>query len=119
MTGLVLYPLLCAALYYLFARATLTEPLSSRYPDWLASFLACSACSGFWYGLGCAAVGAWQEWSFVGLAPRSPVTAIGCGLCAVVWTPLVSALHVKALYYLQNDPDTGPDDDPAPTEGSM
>lgn len=97
MTALLLYPLLCVALYYLMARATLTEALWSRYPAWLDRLTSCAACSGFWYGLGCAGLGWWQGWSVGGLPARDPVTVALVGLCSIVWTPLLAALHIRAL----------------------
>lgn len=105
MTTFIVYPLLCTAMYYLLARAVILAPLHDRYPETVAAFFHCPACSGFWYGLAVAGLGAWQGLPFLGLAPRSPVTWIAVALCAVVWTPLLAALHIKALYYIQNDPD--------------
>lgn len=97
---LVLYPLLCATAYYLFARATVTEFLWSRYPKWLDRLTACAACSGFWYGLGCAGLGWWRDWSFLGLPARDPLTVALVGLLAVTWTPIVAWLQISALQQL-------------------
>lgn len=44
MNGLILYPMLTTALYYLGARAMITKFIWSRYPKWLDKFMLCSAC---------------------------------------------------------------------------
>ena len=106
---IVLYPLLCASLYYLLARATITEFLWSRYPEWLDQMTACAACSGFWYGLGCAGLGWWRDWSFLGLDGRDPVVCALVGVCAITWTPIVAHLQISALEKLTpyHDPGRG------------
>lgn len=97
MTALILYPLLCAAAYYLAARAKITRPLWSRYPRWLDEFTLCAACSGFWYGLACGGLGWWLKLPLGGLPPREPATVVIVGLAAIVWTPVVAAAHLRAL----------------------
>ena len=87
---LLVYALLTTSLYYLGSRATLTEPLWSRYPAALARFFDCSACAGTWYGL---AVGIAA--STVG--PATPpgllsesYSPIVVALCSMVWTPILA-----------------------------
>lgn len=102
----LLYPMLCTAAYYLAARARITEDLWKRYPAWLNELTLCSACSGFWYGLGCGGLGWWRGWSFAGLPGDHWLTVVLVGLCGVVWTPLLAALHLHALRHI--DPETDP-----------
>ena len=97
MTSLLLYPLLTTAAYYLGARALVTRFLWSRYPVWLDSFMLCSACSGFWYGLGAGIYGRFYGVDFLGLPARDLSTPLVIAFCSTVWTPLVSALHATAL----------------------
>lgn len=92
----ILVALCSTALYYLGSRAKITSWLWSRYPAWLAGFMDCAACSGFWYGFGLA-------FAFdVHLAEIREVpqfvVAIIIGLCSIVWTPLLASLHDFALY---------------------
>jgi hypothetical protein len=91
------YALLCAALYYLGSRALVTQFLWSRYPPAFDRFMLCPACSGFWYGILCGGLGAWREWDFLGLPGRDPVTVLVVGLCAIIWTPIVADLQIRAL----------------------
>ena len=65
--SLILYGTLCAATYYLVARAKVTSFLWRRYPRWLAYWTDCSACSGTWYALGWAFVGQHFNVSHLGL----------------------------------------------------
>lgn len=97
MTTLVIYPLLTAALYYLLARAQISEFLWSRYPQSIDRFMACAACTGFWYGIGVAFIGWAYQLPFLALPPREPHTVIIVGLCSMIWTPVVSWLHLVAL----------------------
>lgn len=97
MTTLVLYILVCVALYYLGARAKITKPLWSRYPAWLDELTLCAACSGFWYGLACGGLGWWRELAFLGMPARDPETLALVAVCAITWTPLGAWLHIRAL----------------------
>lgn len=97
MTAAVIYPLLCTALFYLSSQAEITRWLWSRYPERLDAFLSCPACSGFWWGLGCASLGWWQRWPFLGLEPRGWITLPVVALCAIVWTPLLVRLHARSM----------------------
>lgn len=85
--------LITTALYYLGSRALITSWLWSRYPQRLARFMDCAACTGFWYGLGVTLV--------LGSSVPFDVPTWGVpiivGLCSMVWTPLVAALMQIAL----------------------
>jgi len=94
---IIVYPLLCCALYYLGAQATITEAVWSRYPARLDTFMSCPACTGFWYGAACAGLGWWQDWAFLGLDGRHWLTPGIVALCSIVWTPIVSAHHTRAM----------------------
>lgn len=109
----VLYALLTGCFYYLGARAKITQWLWSRYPKWLDNFMMCSACSGFWYGLGVGfGLGWWRELPFLGLPGRLWVTPIVIALCSIVWTPIVAAIHLRAFDYTG----AAPEDEDAPSE---
>jgi hypothetical protein len=97
-TGLLAYPLLTAALYYLGSWALVTRWLWSRYPPRVAAFAACASCSGFWYGVGVAAVGGWAlDLRFLELPPHAWWAPLVVGLCAIVWTPLIARPLLEAL----------------------
>jgi hypothetical protein len=98
-TIFVLYPLLTTMLYYLGARAMITQWLWSRYPPRLDHFMMCSACSGVWYGAGVAAVGSYSFGVGVGGLPKLAGIVV-VALASGVWTPLLAALHHMALTYL-------------------
>ena len=97
MQALILYPLLTAALFYLGSRAVITSWLWTRYPRWLAAWADCAACSGFWYGTLTAVV---FKFSLFGLDGHHWTTPIIVGLCSMIWTPMVAALHQTALLHL-------------------
>lgn len=86
----VLYATLCTAAYYLMSRAKVTRWLWSRYPPTIEYWTLCAACSGFWYGLGCAGLGAHFDWPFLGLTPDAWYTFLIVGLCTMVWTPILA-----------------------------
>lgn len=111
---LILYPLICVALYYLGARAQITRWAWSRYPAWLDKLTLCPACSGFWYGLACGAAGAALQWPFLGLDGRDPVAIVAVGLCAIVWTPVIAWAHIYTMEAL--NPPAAVDDDGAEAE---
>jgi hypothetical protein len=104
MTGIILYPLLTTALYYLASQALITEFLWSHYPPKLDSFMSCPACTGFWYGLLCGALGWWLRLPYLGLDPRHFATPVLIGLSSIVWTPLLSNLHTRAMTYEHSQP---------------
>lgn len=90
--GIFIYPLLTTALFYLFARAVITEWLWSRFPAWLQYVTQCPACSGFWYGIACAAIGIYVfDKPFLGRTNWYVI--IDVGLMSIVWTPILGALH--------------------------
>lgn len=97
MSGAALYPLLCAAAYYLGAQAVITRFLWSRYPSSVDSLMTCASCSGFWYGIGAGYLGRVLDIPFLGLDPGAWHTPLIVGFCAIVWTPVVSWLHLAAL----------------------
>lgn len=115
METILLYAVLTTALYYLFARATITKPLWSRYPSWLDYYTMCAACSGFLYGAVVAlAIGLPQDLRFLGVDGRTWYTPIVVGLGSMIWTPILADLHVNALLRLGIvDPKTS-----APDEGT-
>ena len=85
MTGIILYPLICVALYYLGSQALITEFLWGRYPPKLDAFMSCPACTGFWFGLLCSGLGWWLQIPFLSLDPRHFATPLLVGLSAIVW----------------------------------
>jgi hypothetical protein len=128
MTALILYPILCATFFYLLSRAVVTSWLWTRYPRWLAAFLDCASCSGTWIGLILAIVGGHvYDLDFLGLDGESPSTWPVVALCSTLWTPLVAALHQKALEFLGTaimaDPETPPmsipEMTPTPSDSTM
>lgn len=105
MTAIVLYPLLTASLYYLLVRAEITRPLWRHYPARVDRFMACAACSGFWYGLAVAAVlGRHLHLPFGQLDAMSPLTPIVVAFCSVIWTPVIAWLHLVTLDQLTMPP---------------
>ncbi len=96
-TTIIIYPLICCALFYLGAQATITGFLWGRYPPRLDAFMSCPACTGFWYGAACAGLGWWQDWPFLGLDGQHWLTPIIVGVCSIIWTPILSAKHTQAM----------------------
>jgi len=102
MNALILYALLTPALYYLLAKAAITEWLwgwyECRWPRF-GAFMTCPACSGTWYG---AAVGAFGyfvlDLPFLGVESAWSVILVAGG--AMVWTPIVAAWHARAMRYI-------------------
>lgn len=103
MTIAILYGTLCAALHYLTARAKLTEGLWSRYPRWLDYWLSCAACSGFWFGLGCGALGAHYDLPLFNLDPHHWFTWVAAGALGMVWTPILAFAQVYCWQRLLPD----------------
>lgn len=90
--GIFIYPLMTTALFYLFARAVITEWLWSRFPWWLTYVTQCAACSGFWYGGICTAVGIYVfDKPFLGRTDWYVI--VDAALASIVWTPILAALH--------------------------
>lgn len=109
MTALVLYPLLTTAIYYMGARALITRWLWSRYPARLDLFMSCSACVGFWAGLGAGLLGRRIGLDFMSLNAGAWYTPLLVAACSIVWTPIVAWLHISTLDQLGLP---GDEDDP-------
>lgn len=93
MNTILLFSILSAALFYLGSRAMITRAIWSRYPRALASFMDCSACSGFWYGvLLSITIGRRYALSYLGLDPYDVFTPILVGLGCIAVTPIVAGL---------------------------
>jgi hypothetical protein len=108
-TTLLLYAILCAAAYYLLARALITKVLWSRYPAWLDRLMMCSACTGTWLGLGCGFLGRWLELPLLGLAPGHPFTIVAAAASGMVLTPLLVYPLLLVLESLGPAEDVGGD----------
>lgn len=112
MLNLLLYVLLSSALFYLGSRALITRSLWSRYPAGFASFMDCSACTGFWYGfLAALTLGRYQNLSVFELSGGAWLTPPIVGLCTLVLTPIVAGLMQRGLDSLGT---IAPDDQQAP-----
>lgn len=99
--GIFIYPLLTAALFHLFARATITKALWSRFPTWLTGVTQCPSCSGFWYGILVTAIGIYIfDKPFLGRIDWWVI--VDAGLCSLVWTPIVAALHEFTIRAVTN-----------------
>jgi hypothetical protein len=96
--GILIYPLLTAALYYLGGRALVTQFLWSRYPPRFDAFMQCAACTGFWYGTGLGVTGFITGTPFLG--STAWWTPVVIGLAAIVWTPIIANAHEAALQQL-------------------
>lgn len=93
MQNLVIYALLCTALFYLGARAMITRFLWSRYTPRLAQWADCPACSGTWYGLALSmSVGWYYELDIGPFAAQSWITPLIVAACMMVLVPMVAAL---------------------------
>lgn len=106
---LLILATLTTALFYLGSRAQITSFLWRRYPTWLARFVDCPACIGFWHGLWVAATLRALDHPL----PPYPTEVWNLPLLAlasVVWTPLGAALLQRALEAVGsavNDPEAG------------
>jgi hypothetical protein len=108
---LVLFILVTTSLYYLAARAEITQWLWSRYPPWLDRLARCPACAGFWLGLIVGVVAAYADQRFLGL-PWQRVPLVGVwssvpliGLCSMFWTAIGFAWLQSALVETAIDAD--------------
>lgn len=111
MYAFVFCVLLSNTLYYLGSQAKITEFMWSRFPTWLDSYMQCSACSGFLYGV-------LTGWLFVIGLKMSYLnlgtdwyTPLVVGAVSITTTPLMAYLHISALRRLGS-----PWDMAAPTE---
>lgn len=101
MSGLVLYALLSAAMFYLGSRALITKPIWSRYPASIASFMDCAACTGFWWGTAWAlTIGRHFEIDVGPLPAMHQGTPLLVGLCTCALAPLAAAFMQWGLDYL-------------------
>lgn len=99
MTALVLYALLSTAMWYLGSRALITSAIWSRYPPRFASFMDCSACTGFWWGYVFAfVVGRHADLLFIGLPADAPYTPFVVGLCMIAIVPIGAGLMQWGLW---------------------
>lgn len=113
----LLYALLTTAAYSLLTQARITEWLWSRYPDGFAEFMNCPSCSGFWYGIGCGALGWWMDWPFLVAEPDHWLTPVLVGLCSYVWTPILACTYTDAYARMVAAGDAS-DADGEPPDGS-
>lgn len=91
-------PFVTAALFYLGARAMITQWLWSRYPAWLDSLTSCAACVGFWWGMITAGIGYIADVPFIG--STSPWVIPIAGLMSMWWTPRLAAVMERDLLQL-------------------
>lgn len=96
-TMVILIALLSAALFYLGSRALITRWLWSRYPPRFATFMDCSACTGFWYGFLIAHILGHASVSYLGIDLRLWWAPIVVGLCSIVLTPITAGLMQRGL----------------------
>jgi hypothetical protein len=100
--GILIYPLLTTALFYLGARAKLTAPITRHLPGELNEVLACPACSGAWYGMACAVFGFFTRTPFLGASAWWTLPVIA--LASMIWTPMLAALQEASIYRLWSEP---------------
>lgn len=101
MATLALYALLTTAVYYLLAKAMITQWLWSKYPAWLDYYTSCAACSGFLYGGVVALTLGWPlDLPFLGLDGRSWLTPWVVGMGSMVWTPIIASMQIQGLLNL-------------------
>jgi len=100
MQTLLLFALLCGALYYLGTRALLTSWLWSRYPPTFARFMDCSACTGFWYGVLLTLGAGWIDHPLPFDLPFDGLSMVVIGLCMLVVTPLIAGVMQITLEYV-------------------
>ncbi len=93
MTTIVLYITISTALYYLLARAKITEWAWRRFPSWLEYWTLCAACSGTLYTAGAAAL---LKRPLLGFAGDDPLAIVVAGALGMVFTPIVAFVHVFA-----------------------
>lgn len=106
------YALICAAMFYLGSRALITESLWRLYPAWLARFMDCAACTGFWWGLIWSIVLGQTFQINVGSLPWWHIaTPLVVGLCMIVLTPIAAGLMQYGFDLLGVTVDAKPDPD--------
>lgn len=90
---ILLLPLITTFLYYLGSAANITLPVRALLPQKLTDFLACPACSGFWYGL---ALGIYVHVRQLTELPPE-LAILGIAAASGVWTPLLAAVFLRSL----------------------
>lgn len=98
MDAIFLIAFITPALFYLGARARLTQAIHNRYPAWLAGFMNCAACAGAWYAMFAALVFHVGGWTIFG--STSWLTVPAAGLASIWWTPVAADLQERALVNL-------------------
>lgn len=86
-----------AAAHFLLYRALVTRWLWSRYPHRLDAFVACSACTGFWVGLGIGFYWRWSGTDALGLHADLPALPVAAGAATMVVSPAVAWVQIAAL----------------------
>lgn len=95
MASAVLYVTISTALYYLLARAKITEWAWRRFPPWLEYWTLCAACSGTAYAAGTAALlGRYYDLPLLGFPGDHPLAIPIAGALGMVFTPIVAYLQV-------------------------
>lgn len=105
MSAAIVFALVTCALWYMVAHAEILRFMQSKYPPWLDRLVSCAACAGFW--LGCfvalaAGYGANVRYLGRGLPPAFFDGVILCGLISIWTTPILGAILLKALSYIEN-----------------
>jgi hypothetical protein len=95
-----------ASIHWLIARSLIAKPLWSRARGVLAELLACPSCSGFWIGLGLAAIGLHV---FDESEPLGFQIAAG-GLLGIALTPVMQAVILWGLERTAIQTDVEPTD---------
>lgn len=97
MMDLVLLAIVGAAAHFLLYRALVTRWLWSRYPAWIDSFFSCSACTGFWLGLGVGIYWHLHARPSFTLPAGDPVVPIVAAASTMVLSPMVAWLQTWSL----------------------
>ena len=103
MTSLILFALLCTAVYYLLARAEITrwfwQPLDGVRG--IGALLRCPACSGFWLGIAAGhlapVVDHHDHWWLACLASSIEHALLGMVCTAIGWGAMKWALDMGAV----------------------
>lgn len=93
MLMLVLYAMLATSFWYLGSRALVTRALWTRYPRWLATFMDCPACTGFWWGLILALTARFTTW-----LPSTGFHPIFVGIACIFLVAVGAGIMQRALF---------------------
>lgn len=100
---LIVYALVSTALYFLGSWALVTSWLWSRYPERVRRFMDCAACSGFWFGVACAAIGGAVGYRGPFEGPLAgPGWMVLSGLVTMVTTPILAWPMIGSLHRLND-----------------